>query len=62
MFQLHGGTRGADRIPAYWAVHRNVPQIVFKPDWAREPRQAVEELPSTPDLFHFSRILAVLHH
>jgi hypothetical protein len=36
MVLLHGGSpKGAERIAARWADHRNVPQIVFKPDWAR---------------------------
>jgi hypothetical protein len=36
MVLLHGGSlKGAERIAARWADHRRVPQIVFKPDWAR---------------------------
>jgi hypothetical protein len=41
MVLLHGGSpKGAERIAARWADHRNVPQIVFKPDWARHGRAA----------------------
>jgi len=36
MVLLHGGSpKGAERIAARWADHRKVPQIAFKPDWAR---------------------------
>ena len=36
MVLLHGGSpKGAERIAACWADNRKVPQIVFKPDWAR---------------------------
>ena len=41
MVLLHGGSlRGAERIAARWADHRGVPQIVFKPDWARHGKAA----------------------
>jgi hypothetical protein len=41
MVLLHGGSpKGAERIAARWADHRSVPQIVFKPDWARHGRAA----------------------
>ena len=41
MVLLHGGSpRGAERIAACWADNRKVPQVVFKPDWAREGRAA----------------------
>jgi len=41
MVLLHGGSpKGAERIAARWADHRNVPQIVFKPDWTRHGRAA----------------------
>jgi hypothetical protein len=41
MVLLHGGSpRGAERIAARWADHRAVPQIVFKPDWARHGKAA----------------------
>jgi len=33
---LHGGSpKGAERIAARWTDHRKVPQIAFKPDWAK---------------------------
>src|SRR3546814_784402 len=36
MVLIHGGSpKGAERIAARWAGHRNVPQIAFKPDWIR---------------------------
>ena len=39
MVLLHGGTpRGAEKIAACWADARKVPQIVFKPDWARHAK------------------------
>ena len=41
MVLLHGGSpKGAERIAARWADHRKVPQIVFKPDWARHAKAA----------------------
>jgi len=41
MVLLHGGSpRGAERIAACWANSRKVPQIVFKPDWARHAKAA----------------------
>ena len=41
MVLLHGGTlRGAERIAACWADARKVPQVVFKPDWARHQKAA----------------------
>ena len=41
MVLLHGGApRGAERIAACWADNRKVPQIVFKPDWARHAKAA----------------------
>jgi hypothetical protein len=41
MVLLHGGSpKGAERIAARWAEHRGVPQIVFKPDWARYGKAA----------------------
>ena len=41
MVLLHGGSpRGAERIAACWADTRKVPQIVFKPDWARHAKAA----------------------
>lgn len=41
MVLLHGGTpRGAERIAACWADHRNVPQVVFKPDWTHHQKAA----------------------
>jgi hypothetical protein len=41
MVLLHGGSpKGAERIAACWANSRKVPQIAFKPDWARHARAA----------------------
>ena len=41
MVLLHGGSpKGAERIAACWADKRNVPQIVFKPDWTRHAKAA----------------------
>lgn len=41
MALLHGGSpKGAERIAACWADARAVPQIVFKPDWARHRNAA----------------------
>lgn len=41
MVLLHGGSpKGAERIAARWAAHRNVPQIAFKPDWTKHAKAA----------------------
>jgi hypothetical protein len=41
MVLLHGGSpKGAERIAARWADHRKVPQIAFKPDWAKHAKAA----------------------
>jgi hypothetical protein len=41
MVLLHGGSpKGAERIAACWANRRKVPQIVFKPNWARHGNAA----------------------
>ncbi len=41
MVLIHGGSpKGAERIAARWADHRNVPQIAFKPDWTRHGKAA----------------------
>ena len=41
MVLLHGGTpKGAERIAACWADSRKVPQVTFKPDWARHAKAA----------------------
>ena len=41
MVLLHGGSpKGAERIAACWADSRKVPQIAFKPDWARHAKAA----------------------
>ena len=41
MVLLHGGSpKGAERIAACWADHRRVPQIAFKPDFARHKNAA----------------------
>jgi hypothetical protein len=41
MVLLHGGSpKGAERIAACWANNRKVPQIAFRPDWARYAKAA----------------------
>lgn len=41
MVLMHGKSpKGAERIAACWADHRNVPQIGFAPDWTRHGRAA----------------------
>jgi hypothetical protein len=41
MVLLHGGTpTGAQRIAACWADSRKVPQVVFRPNWARHQKAA----------------------
>jgi hypothetical protein len=41
MVLLHGGgARGAERIAACWADNRKVPQVIFKPDWAKHRNAA----------------------
>ena len=41
MVLLHGGSpRGAERIASCWADNRKVPQIAFRPDWARHAKAA----------------------
>jgi len=41
MVLLHGGSpKGAERVAACWADTRKVPQIAFKPDWARHAKAA----------------------
>lgn len=41
MVLLHGGSpKGAERIAACWADNRKVPQVTFKPDWARHAKAA----------------------
>ncbi|MBN9670194.1 DUF2493 domain-containing protein [Roseibium aggregatum] len=41
MVLLHGGSpKGAERIAATWADNRKVPQVAFKPDWAKHSKAA----------------------
>jgi hypothetical protein len=41
MVLLHGGSpKGAERIAACWANNRKIPQIAFRPDWARYAKAA----------------------
>jgi hypothetical protein len=41
MVLLHGGSpRGAELIAAKWATNRKVPQIAFRPDWAKHAKAA----------------------
>jgi YspA, cpYpsA-related SLOG family len=46
MWLAHGGSEtGGERIASCWANARKVPQIGFKPDWARYPRHRSKEAP-----------------
>ena len=41
MVLIHGGSpKGAELIAAKWATARKVPQIAFKPDWAKHAKAA----------------------
>jgi hypothetical protein len=41
MVLLHGGSpKGAERIAATWADNRKVPQIAFRPNWAKHAKAA----------------------
>jgi len=41
MVLLHGGSpKGAEFIAAKWADNRKVPQVAFKPDWAKHAKAA----------------------
>jgi hypothetical protein len=41
MVLLHGGSpKGAELIGAKWATNRKVPQIAFRPDWAKHAKAA----------------------
>ena len=41
MVLLHGGSEtGGERIASAWATARKIPQVAFKPDWARHKRAA----------------------
>jgi hypothetical protein len=41
MVLLHGGSpKGSERIAATWADNRKVPQVAFKPDWAKHAKAA----------------------
>jgi hypothetical protein len=41
MVLLHGGSpKGAELIASRWAYHRKVPQVAFKPDWAKHAKAA----------------------
>jgi len=47
MVLLHGGSlKGAEFIAAKWANNRNVPQVAFRPDWAKHRKAA----PFKPDI------------
>jgi hypothetical protein len=39
-FIIHGGAMGADTLAGEWAKSRNIPQIVFRPDWNKYGRAA----------------------
>ncbi|MFM2045583.1 MAG: hypothetical protein RLY86_4159, partial [Pseudomonadota bacterium] len=41
MVLVHGGSpKGAEHIAALWARQRGVPQIAYRPDWARHGKAA----------------------
>ena len=40
MVLLHGGADGVERIAATWAQNKNVPQVVFKPEWQKHNKAA----------------------
>ncbi len=41
MVLLHGGSpKGTEFIVSRWADHRKVPQVAFRPDWAKHGRSA----------------------
>lgn len=41
MVLLHGGSpKGAELIASRWADHRKVPQVAFRPDWAKHAKAA----------------------
>ena len=41
MILLHGGNpKDAEKIASRWADHRKVPQVAFKPKWARHGKAA----------------------
>ena len=40
MVLLHGGSDGVEKIAALWAQQRNVPQVIFKPDWNKYNKAA----------------------
>lgn len=41
MVLLHGGNpKDAEKIASRWADHRKVPQVAFKPDWAKHGKAA----------------------
>ena len=41
MVLIHGGSpKGAEKIAALWADNRKVPQIAFRPDWAKHAKAA----------------------
>ncbi|MBV1702892.1 MAG: DUF2493 domain-containing protein [Hyphomicrobiales bacterium] len=41
MVLMHGGSpKGAEHIASLWAKSRKVPQIAFKPDWAKHAKSA----------------------
>jgi hypothetical protein len=65
MVLLHGGSpRGAERIAACWADNRQVPQVVFKPDWTRHRnrRTLQAQRPDARSLADRRRLIPRLRH
>lgn len=52
---IHGGARGADTLAGEWAKRRDIPCVVFNPDWEKHGNSAailrnLEMLKEEPDL------------
>ena len=52
MVLMHGKSpKGAEKIAARWADHRNVPQIGFAPDWTKHGRAALSSATTRCSMF-----------